>query len=377
MAVYQSCREDLGHAPGIFQYDGWRYRQMQSGDEANFLPSAPTLSRRLGGGEWSGVARSAGVSLPLSRRSRREFGDDELAHAWRACAVDRGHPPTEVEYDVWREAQLTRDETRHLPCSYTLVRRLGGGTWSGVAATLGVETSRQRSRRAGGDCSLGELTRMWRACADELGHPPSIGEYMRWREQRMARDRAGHVAHHKTLTERLGGGSWPAIAARLGVDYAPRSGPLSSSYADDELSRAWRAASAELGHSPTEAEHSEWRARRRDRATIRLPHAHTLASRLGHGAWPRAGARSGCAEGAAGHASYNDDQLADAWWRCSADLGHIPSQYDYDSWRAKQLTRADAALLPHYKTLARRLGGGSWPGIARRMQGVAERHVER
>jgi hypothetical protein len=217
---------------------------------------------------------------------------------------------------------------------------------------------------------------MWRACTAELGHPPSIGEYTRWREQKMARDRAGHLAHHKTLTERLGGGSWSAIAARLGVAYAPRSGPLSSSYGDDELRRALRAASAELGHPPTEAEYSEWRERRRDTATIRTPHAHTIASRLGHGAWPRAAAGSGCAEGAARRASYNDDQLEDAWRHCSADFGHIPSQYDYDCWRAEQLRRADATLLPHYKTLAGRLGGGSWPGIARRMQGVAEQHVE-
>jgi hypothetical protein len=376
IANWRACAQDLGHAPSALEYNAWRVAPTNDSDAGRHAAFSHTLERRVGGGSWSGIARAVGVPLPRSRRLRREFTRDELAGAWHACAADLGHPPSQPEYDRWREAHLSTDDTRHLPSSDTLMRRLGRHAWSRVAAALGVEVPRPAgsSRRF----SDGELAEAWRACTLELGHPPSVEQYVGWRKNSLARDDTACLPHPKTLTERLGGRSWPGIAARLGVSYAPHCGPLSTAYGDDELTRAWECATVELGHPPTEAKYSEWRARRRaGTGADRLPHGHTLTNRLGHGKWPRVAAGVVCAPGPAAHRTYSVDQLAGAWRRCTVDLGHVPTQYDYDWWRAEQLAGGNAARVPHHKTLTSRLGRGSWPEIARRMRSEDECNVER
>jgi hypothetical protein len=362
IADYRACLEQLGHPPGELEYNCWRYTHRRTEDGAFRAAWSHTLARRIGGGSWSGVALAAGVELPRSRRSRREFHDDDLAPAWHDCAASCGHPPSEAEYDAWREAELAENETRYVPSSSTLRRRLGHSTWSGVAATLGVELDRPPLLRNAG---VEELTSNWQACASELGHPPSIGEYNCWRARVFVRDPCARVAHHKTLAKQLGEGSWPAVASRVDVAYSPKFGPTGNNYSDEELAAALESCVAEHGHPPSPAEYTSWRRRRLAAGATQLPSDRTLVNRLGRGSW-RIALGADCTSSAACRISYGLDQLVNAWRSCALDLGRPPSQYDYDAWRREQLARDNVTQLPHYKTLADRLGGGSWPEIVRR-----------
>jgi hypothetical protein len=130
---------------------------------------------------------------------------------YRDCRQETGRPPSGEEYDHWRLARRSRESgTNALPHSNTLRRRIGGGSWSGVAAAAGEVLPRSRTRRA--DYSTDEIAAMYQACRAAVGHDPSNGEFDAWRETRRRVDPTARIPAAWTFVRRLGAGSWPSIA---------------------------------------------------------------------------------------------------------------------------------------------------------------------
>lgn len=226
IALWRACMEHVGHPPSQQEYDAWRLIWMSHGDGSNSAPHSNTLIRRLGDGRWSGVAAALGEALPRSRGRRTEYVADELTEAWRECVTEVGHLPSQSEYDQWREARLMDDPTTRVPFSWTLVRRIGGGSWTAIGGPVSGNSGsgRIRSRPSYTD---DELAAAWRACRDELGRPPRQDEYDGWRHSRLRLDpHGGSVPFSRTLLKRLGGGTWRGVGRALetgngGGDGAP------------------------------------------------------------------------------------------------------------------------------------------------------------
>lgn len=152
MAAWQACRTYCGHAPSASEYSGWRESEEAKDIGASALPHEHTLTKRLGGGWWSGVARAlCSHDLPRARRSRPGYTKEELVAAWRACRSSLGHIPTQAEYDAWTETDAASTVASSLPASQTLLRRLGGGFWSGVGEALREPSPRCQEIAEGGE----------------------------------------------------------------------------------------------------------------------------------------------------------------------------------------------------------------------------------
>jgi hypothetical protein len=65
------------------------------------LAHAHTLSHRIGGGAWSGVARRLGAPPARSRRPPR-FSYEEARAAVLACHEELGRVPSQRDYSAWR-----------------------------------------------------------------------------------------------------------------------------------------------------------------------------------------------------------------------------------------------------------------------------------
>jgi hypothetical protein len=222
MRMYRECRQDIGRPPSGDEYDVWRLARTQTTpvDKTNALPHSNTLRRRLGVGAWSGVALAAGEQLPRSRRRRAEFSTDELAAAYRACATAVGHDPSNSEFDEWREARLRENPTDRVPAAWTLVRRLGAGSWTSIAGTVNPGATTPRCRRPV-HYSDDELAAAWRACRDDLRRSPRQDAYDGWRHRRMRSNPHGQpLPFSRTLLKRLGGGTW------RGVEHALQAGEV-------------------------------------------------------------------------------------------------------------------------------------------------------
>lgn len=288
-AAQLECGEPLSQA----RYDLFvRERDRALGDDQVAAPRAQSVGAMFGG--WRCALKHVfGAHVLLSRGSpNTEYTREELIAAYRACEKDVGGAPSQIAYDGWRYTKMQRGETDNfVPFSHTLTRRIGEGSWSRVAAALGVEVS--RSRRSRREFSDGELVAFYRECAEDLGHLPTQKEYDRWRERKLAVGATTNVPFSNTLIRRLGRGAWRPIASAI----------------DAHL----------LGFPPSPA--------------------------LGRRRW-------------------SSRELEAVWERCQAEVGRRPTMAVYTSWRAQRLAELPACLIPDHKTLTRWLGSGSWRNIA-------------
>ena len=214
MMLYRECRREVCHAPSGDEYDSWRVARSQTSlvDTTNALPHSNTLRRRLGGGAWSAVALAAGEEeLPRSRRRRAAFPTDELVAAYRACAATVGHEPSNGEYCAWREDRLRDNPTDRVPAAWTLVLRLGAGSWISVAEAVNpgaMAPPRRRPVRY----SAAELAAAWRACRSDLGRSPRQDAYDSWRHSRLrSNPQSQPLPFSRTLIKRLGAGTWGGV----------------------------------------------------------------------------------------------------------------------------------------------------------------------
>ena len=216
MALWQACRQHLGHPPAVHEYDAWRLSRMSHGDGTNSAPHYNTLSRRIGNGSWSGVAAAAGEdgSRPR-RRLPPEYTADVLTSAYGGCVTELGHLPSVNEYEQWRESRLLRDPTTRVPADSTLARHLGGGLWAAVAAAVSGNAVNGRIRR-GFSYTHDDLVAAWWSCSNDLGRPPGRNAYDGWRDRRLQNDsRSSALPSSVTLLKRLGGGTWRGVGRAL------------------------------------------------------------------------------------------------------------------------------------------------------------------
>jgi hypothetical protein len=354
IADWRACAEHLGHAPSACEYDAWRYAQIAHESGSEPPAHSNTLQTRLGNGSWSAIAVMLGWPLPRSRRSRRQWTREELESWWHVCVSDLGHAPTTSGYDRWRELRIEVDGTRHLPNAPTLARRLGDGTWGGVAAALGVAQADGRAPFA-----REELVEAYHACADALGHPPSLSDYIGWRSARLRRDSRIRLPTHRTLERRLGDGKWSGVAAALEIANTYGRPPFTR----EELAEAWHACADALGHSPSLSDYIGWRSRWRERdPRLRLPHHRTMMNGLGYGRWGAIAAALGAARGPV--SGWSVQELTDAWHACAHALGHPPRRSEYVRWRSARLARHPGVRVPHDASLMNRLACRRWGDVA-------------
>lgn len=210
--MWRACAHDVGHPPSAQEYDSWRLSRMRHGDGSNSAPHSNSLARRIGNGSWNGVAMALGETLPRARR-RRAYTATELEDAYRACLTQIGHVPSQSEYEQWRESRLSRDPMTLVPFSWTLVRRIGHGSWAVIAEIVCGHTGNHPKRPP--VYTEAELVAAWRACRDARGRPPRQEEYDGWRHSRMRDDPQRPVPLSRTLVKRLGGGRWRGVESLL------------------------------------------------------------------------------------------------------------------------------------------------------------------
>jgi Homing endonuclease associated repeat len=292
-----AARKELGDPLTRTRYDGWvfeRDRQRAAGSGPGRPdPQANTIVNYWGG--WRQALREVlGGDVVLARASgREEYNHAELVAAWRACADAVGAPPSEKQYSAWRVTRMRHDDGSHsAPFAHTIARRVGSGSWSGVAEALGCELP--RSRRSRREFSTTELADWFRRCADALGRCPSQSAYDQWRDAQLEADPPIHVPFSFTLARRLGAGAWSPVAVAAGVNAAPA--PQALPVSDDEMKSALQACAAELGRRPTIAAYELWRGKRPLIGTLRAPHHNVITRRLGDNSWPRALATAGLVE---------------------------------------------------------------------------------
>jgi hypothetical protein len=238
-------------------------------------------------GSWrAGLREIVGPDVVLSRGSRpNDYFDEDLIEAWRSCARYCGRPPGEGDYRAWRNHMRKQDGAYTAPSNTTIAIRLGGGRWSAVAIRLGVELPPARRPRT--EFTPEELIAPWRACMEQLGHPPTRAGFEKWRMIQLTRDPNKRLPCSDSIARRLTGGAWSGIAAAQGVEL-PRLQNGRGNYDIDELLDVWRACVADLGRTPTVEAYDAWR----DRALTSSPTGHvpctrTMTKRLGGGSWKR------------------------------------------------------------------------------------------
>lgn len=239
--------------------------------------------------------------------SSTQIPDEALVEDVERVIDDLGHVPTIAEYD---------DRGTYSP--YTIIDRLGDGSWHEALRTLGYKPTSHAGRALPDAALRADLERV----IDELGRPPKWGEY----------DEHGKYSA-VTVAGRLGDGAW-ADTIRA-VDHEPQGrSHIPESDLHGDLERVIDA----LGRSPTLEEYT----------TQGQYAGQTLARRFGDGSW-RDALR------ALGHEPHGpEQQLSEADLRSDLErvansLGEPPTSTEY-----KEHGEYGVA------TVSRRLGDGSW-----------------
>ena len=360
----------LGKDITPYRYDHWvkeRDREIAAGAQ---FAAAPFSRRIIEAYDGWGNALSVGLGddLALACTTSRAYTRDELESAYRACAEELDHPPTQCAYNAWRRARLEKDPQAHLPSSVTLTRSLGRGTWSGVAATSGrAVPALQRERRGWSDH---EIHGAWVRCCRERGLIPSFTDYRAW-QWRVQRNGV-RVPGPQTVQRRLGAKAWADLPNPDGLPDRRESDHARSGrgIASANVLGAAVACTTELRHRPSISEFTTWR-HARVAAGESVPTWVTVARRLGGGRWlavhDELTARGLVPPANAGYSRYryrgSDAQMLAIYLRCREDLGGHMSIEQYTRWRDRHHA-LDAKPLPSSTTLARRLGHGLWARLA-------------
>lgn len=374
-AARSALRAFLGSLPPgdpatRWSYAQWASRQPRNTDGTTAAPRSASPFVRLFG-SWGAALAAEGVQPPLSRQHACRVAASRKS---ATIALRRGHralgaPLTFAMFNAWAADDRRRFAAGidpHIPpaLAATTVRRLFGSWHAAVRAVLGdgvLLSARGRPR----NYTVAQLEAGYKACVNHYGHAPSFGEYDRYRQAQVKPDGAFTLAHAHTLSHHIGGGTWSGVAQRLAVPLARSRRPQRFSYT--EARAALLGCYEEIGRVPSQGDYSGWRVRREAGGSIALPTIETIKKRFAGAGWslmlellglevPRS-RRKG--------AAYSEDECIDAWLACRAELGRVPTERDYKSWRFRRMHEA-ALDLPNYATLMHHLGGGSWTGIAER-----------
>lgn len=209
IAAWEDCKCALGAAPGSqHHYDLWRERR-RGQDHGTLPPTSSALIRRLGDGSWRDLfIRLEDTPPPRGRAGCRCYPAAQIQEAWQEAKRFVDRPPSMSDYERYRTKRITETGGAvAVPTIGVFLRRFG--TWRELHLQLeGVEPSSLPTRRP--DV---ELIAIVRACASQIGRPPSINAYERWctvGDLSTGNRRPKYI----TIARRLGQGSWPAAVRR-------------------------------------------------------------------------------------------------------------------------------------------------------------------
>jgi hypothetical protein len=326
------------------------------------------------GRQWV-LLRELATQFALSADNPHARADQVRAGvcALRDAAEIYGHSPSIAEYRALRRALPELG----LPPDGTIRRWLGGG-WNECLARAFLDAVADgdfASRPIGitdrfdDDVIFAALSE----CTSDLGHVPSLTEYVAWAHRPDVRARPGRRPRSYKVFERLGGFRVALTAAGLLGDgearYAVNGRVLPSRYRyhDEDIATALRTVARLLGRSPRPREYQNQRRRLTAEAPSRgeittLPAVDVIRKR--HGDWNTALARAGLEpvespwEPHLGkHApAYTEEEKLDwirqAWSAC----GEPFTANTYKRWRLGVIKDGETPV-PCLATLERTFGG--------------------
>jgi hypothetical protein len=343
------------------------------------------------------LLRELATSLAVSAGNPRSQADKVRAAvvAVREVAELLGYSPSIKDY---RAARVALPELK-LPPDGTL-RRWLGGNWNEClrrALLDAVSDGDFASRPIGMSDRYAdaEVLAALRDCAAELGHAPTVTEYLAWARRPDVRQRAGRRPTSYRPLERFGGIRKALEAAGVvGEREAAYSAdgrvlPLRYRYDDADIRNALVTVAQRLGRSPRPSEYQHERQRVRDdgpssRENSPLPTIDVIRKR--YGSWNAALSKAMLrplehpSEPHLGRVrpSYSDDDklgwIRQAW----QDVGEPFTGAAYKLWR-RRVVDATGVAIPCLPTIERTFGAGSVHGgsLCRAVRHLAARHRER
>jgi Homing endonuclease associated repeat len=284
-----------------------------------------------------------------------------------------GHSPSIAEYRQVRKALPELD----LPPDGNIRRWLGGG-WNDCLrrALLNAVTDGDFASRPIGVNDRyddGEIFGALRECARDLGHRPSLTEYLGWAHRPDVCERPGRRPRSYKVFERMGGLRAALAAAGLldesEARYAANRRVLPSRYRyhDEDITKALQTVARPLGRSPRPREYEDQRHRLTQEALSRgetptLPTIDVIRKR--HGDWNSALVKAGLEPVESSwephlgkrRPAYSEEEklewIRQAWIACGEHFTTVT----YKRWRLGMVKDRDTPV-PCPATLERTFGG--------------------
>jgi hypothetical protein len=277
-----------GEQPYFSLYQEWAASQPRDADGRTHVPSRKRIFQKLFG-SWRDALIAAGAkpgAMVARKRPRAlRFTKDEAVASLRVAYRELGDPFSALRYDYWvhtrdrRQSSASARSGSPSPSSVT-VSQIFGGWRPAVEQVLGAHALRPRKVRRP-EFTTDDLVEAWRHCANEVGHPPSLNEYFKWRIAVMESEPSRAIPAPMTLMRRLGRGCWSGLAAMIG-DPPARPQRRIRPYTMDEITGAVHAYLANEDSRPSKRGYELWRgSKMRNEPTIYVPTIVTLEFRLG------------------------------------------------------------------------------------------------
>lgn len=237
--MIKSLRRVADVADGELSPDIYRRVRRQLIEAGEEIHDFNTVSRHFGG--WRLAKEALGLAEVTTPRKidarfrarlrgrQRTFRQQELEQAMAECFAELGRVPLLAEYDEWRLGALTlaraRGEDVRVPSASVFRRR--HRSWQQALLACGYSptevdvrlepTLERRARLSKVDrYSEATLRETLLRCASELGHPPVVEEFEKWRRHELAQSSAVGVILPSDSPYRRRFGSWEAALLYFG-----------------------------------------------------------------------------------------------------------------------------------------------------------------
>jgi hypothetical protein len=230
-AVYvRALRVAAAHSDGTLSPDRYRVLRQALAAQGEELPEFSAVVRHFGTWslakeviELSDVTTAKKIEARFRGRvsgRRPYFTDEELLEALKRCATALGRVPLLAEYDDWRLKELalmrTRGQWPRVASTAAVRRRFK--TWEAALLAAGytteelyvrLEAPERRSRLAKVDRYTDEtLLVTLKRCAEDIGHPPLVVDFIAWRTREIKRSRKQKLVFPSDSPYRGRFGSW-------------------------------------------------------------------------------------------------------------------------------------------------------------------------
>lgn len=357
----------------VASYDRWRRSQ----DDPSAQPSPQQIVRLFDG--WASALTSAGLrgaGDPRATRAvstGRRFTEAQVVDLMRQFAD--GQPGLLIERDFldWcrdRSGRWQPGDPLH-PHSASVLQRLGG--WHHLLEKAGLiergslaSYVRQKPWRYSRATMVMWVRRIAQAVEGPLTMTAYEAERARRRVSAQASGRDLSIPYSQALRNRFG--SWLDVLEAAGLRHraSVTEATSTAAYRPSELIEAVQAAARASGLPLARPAYDRWRVAEMERTGERVPHSSLIAKKVGCGSWATA-LRVVVDDMPIPVGEPDPDRRRSATTRSEclhavkaalADCGAPLSRDRFTAWQADE--RENGRARPHYRTIARNLGGGSW-----------------